>query len=111
MKNTTSAVKANKTVMVLLILGLSTIIFPLYMTIIIAFKQPSEMTNSISGLLSLPKTWSLNNFREAMEVTDFWRSFKPWELSEPAGSSGKRSLISTFPGIRRKRSIRQSPGI
>ena len=72
MKNTTTAVKANKTVMVLLILGLSTIIFPLYMTIIIAFKQPSEMTNSISGILSLPKTWSLDNFREAMEVTDFF---------------------------------------
>ena len=76
MKNTTTAVKANKTVMVLLILGLSTIIFPLYMTIIIAFKQPSEMTNSISGILSLPKTWSLDNFREAMEVTDFWRSLR-----------------------------------
>ena len=74
MKNTTSAVKANKTVMVLLILGLSTIIFPLYMTIIIAFKQPSEMTNSISGILSLPQHWSLDNFREAMRVTDFWHS-------------------------------------
>ena len=32
------------------------------------------MTNSISGILSLPQSWSLNNFREAMEVTDFWRS-------------------------------------
>ncbi len=60
--------------MVFLILGLSTIIFPLYMTVMIAFKQPSEMTNSISGILSLPKTWSLSNFREAMVVTDFWRS-------------------------------------
>ena len=60
--------------MVFLILGLSTIIFPLYMTVMIAFKQPSEMTNSISGILSLPKTWSLQNFREAMIVTDFWRS-------------------------------------
>lgn len=60
--------------MILLILGLSTIIFPLYMTIVIAFKQPSEMTNSISGILSLPKTWNLNNFREAMRVTDFWNS-------------------------------------
>ena len=59
---------------VFLILGLSTIIFPLYMTVMIAFKQPSEMTNSISGILSLPKTWSLQNFREAMIVTDFWRS-------------------------------------
>lgn len=64
----------NKVAMVLLTLGLSTIIFPLYLTIVIAFKQPSEMTNSISGILSLPQSWSLNNFREAMEVTDFWRS-------------------------------------
>ncbi len=71
-KNTN--VHTNKVAMVLLILGLSTIIFPLYLTIVIAFKQPSEMTNSISGILSLPKSWSLNNFREAMEVTDFWRS-------------------------------------
>lgn len=64
----------NKVAMVLLILGLSTIIFPLYLTIVIAFKQPSEMTTSINGILSLPKSWSLNNFREAMEVTDFWHS-------------------------------------
>ncbi len=60
--------------MVLLILGLSTIAFPLYMTIVIAFKQPSEMSNTISGILSLPKHWSFDNFREAMEVTDFWHS-------------------------------------
>ena len=66
--------KTNKAAMIFLILGLSTIILPLYLTIVIAFKQPSEMTNSISGILSLPKAWSLNNFREAMEITDFWRS-------------------------------------
>lgn len=66
--------KTNKAAMIVLILGLSTIIFPLYLTIVIAFKQPSEMTNSISGILSLPQTWSLNNFREAMEITDFWHS-------------------------------------
>lgn len=66
--------KYNWPVTVLLITGLITIIFPLYMTIVIAFKQPSEMTNSISGILSLPKHWSLANFAEAMRVTDFWRS-------------------------------------
>lgn len=66
--------KVNTPAMILLILGLSTIIFPLYLTVVIAFKQPSEMTNSISGILSLPKVWSLNNFREAMEITDFWHS-------------------------------------
>ncbi len=76
MKNTTSPGKSNTAVLILLILGLSTIAFPLYLTVVIAFKQPSEMTNSISGILSLPKTWSLNNFREAMEVTDFWNSLK-----------------------------------
>lgn len=66
--------KTNWPVTVLLILGLVSIVFPLYMTIVIAFKQPSEMTNSIQGILSLPKTWSLSNFAEAMRVTDFWRS-------------------------------------
>ncbi len=68
--------RTSKPSMVLLILGLSTIIFPLYMTVVIAFKQPSEMTNSISGILSLPESWSLDNFREAMRVTDFWNSLR-----------------------------------
>ena len=44
------------------------------MTIVIAFKQPTEMTNSVAGILSLPEKFSLANFREAMEVTDFWHS-------------------------------------
>ena len=76
MKHTSSIGKSNRGVMILLILGLSTIIFPLYMTIVIAFKQPSEMTNSIGGILALPRTWSLDNFREAMRVTDFWHSLR-----------------------------------
>ena len=67
-------IKSNKSALVVLILGLSTIVFPLYLTIVIAFKQPSEMTNSIDGILSLPKVWSLDNFREAMEITNFWHS-------------------------------------
>lgn len=66
--------KVNWPVTILLVLGLVTVIFPLYMTIVIAFKQPSEMTNSVSGILSLPKQWSLSNFAEAMRVTDFWHS-------------------------------------
>ncbi len=66
--------KYNIGITVLLIIGLVTIIFPLYMTVVIAFKQPSEMTNSMSGLLSLPKSFSLDNFKEAMRVTDFWHS-------------------------------------
>lgn len=68
--------KGNWVGTLLLAVGLITIAFPLYMTIVIAFKQPSEMTNSISGILSLPKSWSFSNFSEAMKVTDFWNSLK-----------------------------------
>lgn len=64
----------NWPVTILLIIGCVTIFFPLYMAIIIAFKQPSEMTNDIAGALSLPLHWSLSNFQEAMRVTDFWNS-------------------------------------
>ena len=68
--------KTNVSAMTVLILGLCTIALPLYLTVVIAFKQPTEMTNSISGILSLPKTWSIDNFREAMEITDFWHSLR-----------------------------------
>jgi len=62
----------NWPVTILLILGCLTIFFPLYMAVIISMKQPSEMTNDISGALSLPAQWSFANFQEAMKVTDFW---------------------------------------
>ena len=66
--------KKNKLLTFILCLGTLTVFFPLYMAIIIAFKQPSEMTNSVEGALSLPKTWSFSNCAEAMRVTDFWHS-------------------------------------
>lgn len=66
--------RTNWVLTVVLILGTLTVFFPLYMAVIIAFKQPSEMTNDIAGALSLPAHWSLDNFRQAMEVTDFWHS-------------------------------------
>ena len=63
--------RVNWPITILLIVGLITIIFPLYMAVVIAFKDPSEMTNDIAGILSLPSTWSLDNFIEAIQVTDF----------------------------------------
>ena len=68
--------KSNIRLTILLILGCITILFPLYMTIIIAFKSPSEMTNDIFGALSFPKSFSFGNFAEAMRVTNFWNSLK-----------------------------------
>lgn len=66
--------KTNVFLMILLILGCLTVLFPLYMAVIIAFKNPSEMTNDVAGALSFPSHWSLSNFKEAMEITDFWRT-------------------------------------
>ncbi len=66
--------KSSILITILLVLGCVTILFPLYMTIIIAFKSPSEMTNDINGALSLPQSFSIDNFAEAMRVTDFWHS-------------------------------------
>ena len=66
--------RVNWPVTILLGLGCLTIFFPLYMAVIIAFKQPSEMTNDVAGALAFPSQWSLSNFAEAMRVTDFWHS-------------------------------------
>ena len=60
--------RKNIPVTVLLIIGCITVFFPLYMTVIIAFKQPSEMTNDIAGALMPPSAWSFSNFAQAMEV-------------------------------------------
>lgn len=56
---------------IVLFIGCLTVIFPLYMTVIIALKSPAEMTNDAMGALSFPKTFSLDNFAEAMRVTNF----------------------------------------
>ena len=64
----------NRIINILLALGCLTVLFPLYMTVIIAFKKPSEMTNDVAGALAFPQKWSFENFAEAMRVTDFWHS-------------------------------------
>lgn len=66
--------KTNWVLTIALILGTITVFFPLYMAFIIAFKKPSEMTNDVAGALAFPSSWSLDNFQQAMAVTDFWRS-------------------------------------
>ena len=66
--------KTNWVLTIVLVLGTVTVFFPLYMAFVIAFKQPSEMTNDVAGALAFPAKWSLDNFKQAMEVTDFWNS-------------------------------------
>ena len=55
--------KINWSVTILLIICSLTILFPLYITIVIAFKQPSDMMGNV---LSLPKTWNFNNFIQTL---------------------------------------------
>ena len=59
---------------IVLCLGTVTVFFPLYMALGIAFKKPSEMTNSVQGALGFPKELGFDNFAKAMEVTDFWNT-------------------------------------
>jgi raffinose/stachyose/melibiose transport system permease protein len=69
-----SAQKKNWPLTILLtILGIS-ILVPLYMAFMIALKQPSEMTNGIAGAFYFPSKWSLSNFVQAIQVTDFYHT-------------------------------------
>jgi raffinose/stachyose/melibiose transport system permease protein len=74
MSRAKTADRTNIPLTILLAVGCITVFFPLYMAIIIAFKNPSEMTNDVAGALGFPSSWSLSNFREAMDVTNFWHS-------------------------------------
>ena len=66
--------RINWVLTILLVIGTITVFFPLYMAFIIAFKKSSEMTNDVAGALAFPAHWSLDNFRQAMVVRDFWHS-------------------------------------
>ena len=74
MKKARQEGRTNWVLTIVLFLGTLTVLFPLYMAINIAFKKPAEMTNDVAGALALPKTFSFENFSEAMRVTDFWHS-------------------------------------
>ena len=51
-KTNNQTAKVNWPITILLIIGCLTVFFPLYMAVIIAFKQPSEMTNRRSTGIS-----------------------------------------------------------
>ncbi|WP_423188972.1 carbohydrate ABC transporter permease [Alkalibacterium sp. f15] len=45
------------------------ILFPLYITIVTAFKTRQELSGN---LLALPSTWSFDNIIQAIQLTGFW---------------------------------------
>ena len=74
MKHNTVKVKEryNWPVTILLIIGIVVVILlPLYMALMIAIKDPSDMNN----ILAFPKKIRLQNFADAWVMTDFPRKF------------------------------------
>ncbi|MGG3455717.1 carbohydrate ABC transporter permease [Paenibacillus rhizolycopersici] len=63
--------KINWLATILIALGSLFILFPLYMTVSIALKNPEEMANSI---FSLPTGLHFSNFTRAIEATDFFQA-------------------------------------
>lgn len=63
--------KYNLSTTILLLIGGLTILFPLYLTVVIAFKTPAQMSNDAASLLSLPASWSFDNFKQAIITTNF----------------------------------------
>lgn len=55
----------------LLILGLLTVVLPLYITFITSFKSTSE---TITNYLSLPTKWYFGNFKYILFKKGFWRA-------------------------------------
>lgn len=65
--------KTNYLTTILLILGSIIILFPVYITIVNAFKTPVETAGSI---MALPVEWSFSNFKQAIELTNFFNALK-----------------------------------
>ncbi|GIO63061.1 carbohydrate ABC transporter permease [Paenibacillus cellulositrophicus] len=65
--------KTNWAVMILIALGTLLILFPLYMTLTIALKNPEEMTRSV---FAIPTTFHWENFSNAVKMTNFFRAFR-----------------------------------
>jgi raffinose/stachyose/melibiose transport system permease protein len=63
--------KTNWAVTVLVALGSLLFLFPLYLTFVIALKNPEEMAQSILGL---PAQFHFDNFSKAAEMTNFMSS-------------------------------------
>jgi raffinose/stachyose/melibiose transport system permease protein len=65
--------RTNWVATIFLAIGAITVLFPLYMTIMISLKSSVEIADSV---LAWPSHFSLENFRIAAEKVDYWAKFK-----------------------------------
>jgi raffinose/stachyose/melibiose transport system permease protein len=64
--------KTNWVVQILIALGALFVLFPLYLTISIALKDPQELAQSV---MAWPKHLHWENFSQAIQMTNFWAAF------------------------------------
>ncbi|MBW7474239.1 carbohydrate ABC transporter permease [Paenibacillus oenotherae] len=69
----TRAKTANWTITLLIAAGSLIVLFPLYMTVMIAVKSPAQIAESV---LAIPAEWHWSNFAEAVRMTNFGHVFK-----------------------------------
>lgn len=67
------AKRVNWSLTIVLMICSLAILFPLYLTIVTAFKSPGDMSKS---LLSLPSHLQWSNFADAIRLTNFFHSFQ-----------------------------------
>ncbi|MDO3680876.1 carbohydrate ABC transporter permease [Paenibacillus ehimensis] len=67
-----SANRTNWIVTLLIALGSLIVLFPLYITVMIAVKSPEQIAASV---LAWPTEWHWENFSQAMKATNFTRAF------------------------------------
>ena len=65
--------KSNWSLTIVLILAAVTVIIPLYVTVVMAFKTTSQAVDG--NAFSLPAPFSLDGFRQAWALTDFPKAF------------------------------------
>lgn len=63
---------SNVLTIVLFVIAAVVIFFPLYITVVIALKNPEQIAQSV---LALPDKLHFENFANAIQKTNFWRSF------------------------------------
>lgn len=64
--------RTNWPLTVLIAAGSLVVLFPLYMSLMIAVKDPQQIAESV---LAWPDAWHWTNFSEAARMTRFWHSF------------------------------------
>ena len=75
------------------------VLFPFYMTVLTAFKQPADARNFI---LALPEKWNLSNFQQVLKRGGYWPALQNSTIVTIFATIGTlllNTILSYFPGV------------